>query len=99
MFVTTFNAHQDYFEKVYCVNKDKPELECHGKCHLNKVVEEQSTADETTVRLPFSLVYDVAQFSWAYVFYGDIVIDYSFFKIEQTLAVSKLHWSPPWLSV
>lgn len=26
----------DYIKNELCVNKDKPELECNGKCHLKK---------------------------------------------------------------
>lgn len=29
-----------------CENKDKPELQCDGKCHLKKVVEEDSGAND-----------------------------------------------------
>jgi len=26
----------------YCVNKEQPEKHCNGKCHLNKVIKQQS---------------------------------------------------------
>lgn len=26
----------DYIIKTYCINKEKPELQCNGKCHLAK---------------------------------------------------------------
>lgn len=29
------------FIEALCVNKDKPELQCNGKCHLNKVLKSQ----------------------------------------------------------
>lgn len=35
MVVIHFYANQEYIEINYCVNLDKPELNCHGKCHLN----------------------------------------------------------------
>lgn len=28
----------DYYSNVLCVNKNKPELHCHGKCALNKAL-------------------------------------------------------------
>ena len=31
----------DFIEKL-CENKDKPELQCNGKCHLKKVAENKS---------------------------------------------------------
>lgn len=36
---------QDYIENVLCVNKDKPELNCHGKCHLNKQLKKANDAE------------------------------------------------------
>ncbi|CAH8283212.1 hypothetical protein EV196_102183 [Mariniflexile fucanivorans] len=30
-----------------CENKDKPELQCNGKCHLKKVAESQSKEQKT----------------------------------------------------
>lgn len=35
----------DYIIETYCVNKDKPELQCNGKCHLSKQL--QLVAPET----------------------------------------------------
>lgn len=34
--VLHFYANQTEIAKKHCVNKDKPALNCHGKCHLNK---------------------------------------------------------------
>ncbi|MGQ1788112.1 MULTISPECIES: hypothetical protein [unclassified Saccharicrinis] len=34
--VIDFKIHQDYIAKVLCVNKDKPDNTCNGKCHLKK---------------------------------------------------------------
>lgn len=28
-------VNYDYISEVLCINKDKPELQCNGKCHLN----------------------------------------------------------------
>ncbi len=33
--------NQDYIAEFLCINKDKPELQCHGKCHLVKEIEKQ----------------------------------------------------------
>lgn len=35
-----------FIEKL-CDNKDKPELQCNGKCHLKKVSESQSSEQKT----------------------------------------------------
>ena len=31
-----FELNQDYFEANFCVNKKRPQLNCHGSCHLHK---------------------------------------------------------------
>ena len=39
-----------FIEKL-CVNKDKPELQCNGKCHLKKVAESSSKDSKEPTRL------------------------------------------------
>ncbi len=34
--VLNFTMHQAEIEKAFCINKAKPQLKCHGKCHLKK---------------------------------------------------------------
>jgi len=38
--VLNFKINQDLFAEI-CENKDKPEMECNGKCHLKKQIKEQ----------------------------------------------------------
>lgn len=45
--------NQDYIAKFLCINQDKPEMQCNGKCHLYKEVEKQQ--EETPVSLQISL--------------------------------------------
>ena len=33
-YVAYFQLNLDYIIETYCVNKEKPELQCDGKCHL-----------------------------------------------------------------
>ncbi|WP_303316641.1 hypothetical protein Q4Q34_07500 [Flavivirga abyssicola] len=33
-YVAYFQLNIDYIIETYCVNKEKPELQCNGKCHL-----------------------------------------------------------------
>jgi len=35
------------FIEVLCENKDKPELQCNGKCHLKKIAESQDSNKKT----------------------------------------------------
>jgi len=39
--VVNFYVQQDRIEELFCVNKDKPKLECHGKCHLAKQIAQE----------------------------------------------------------
>lgn len=37
-----FYLNQDFIAKNLCINRDKPQMQCNGKCHLKK----QLTAEE-----------------------------------------------------
>lgn len=37
----------DDFTELYCINKDKPNMECNGKCYLNKVFQKSNKTSET----------------------------------------------------
>ncbi len=51
-----FKINQDFYARVLCINKEKPELKCHGKCQLKKQLkaaeqksnEKKNPAIETT---------------------------------------------------
>lgn len=34
--VVDYQLHKDRITQLFCVNKDKPRLQCNGKCHLVK---------------------------------------------------------------
>ncbi|WP_281233986.1 hypothetical protein [Flavobacterium gelatinilyticum] len=36
LIIVHFKLNQQEIEEQFCVNKTKPELQCHGKCHLKK---------------------------------------------------------------
>ncbi|WP_347052179.1 hypothetical protein [Flavobacterium olei] len=40
LIVVHFKLNQKAIEKEFCVNKAKLELQCHGKCHLKKELQE-----------------------------------------------------------
>ena len=46
-------VNKDYIAEFLCVNKDKPALQCNGKCHLYKEVEKQQ--EETPISLQIFL--------------------------------------------
>ncbi|MEZ5008756.1 MAG: hypothetical protein R2753_11455 [Chitinophagales bacterium] len=56
--LVSFNINQPYIAKVLCINKDKPELKCNGKCHLNTNLSENHQDKEET---PYSITTEVKQ--------------------------------------
>lgn len=47
-----FQLNVDYIIENYCINKDKPKLQCNGKCHLAKQLTLTSDSDkEATIPL------------------------------------------------
>lgn len=60
----------DYITKELCVNKDKPEMECNGKCHLMKEMAKNSDADTKDKYHSFSVETQI-------VFYQDLLSAFS----------------------
>lgn len=48
--VFDYVINQDYIAEYLCVNKDKPMLECNGKCYLAKMLQEEQ--EEKKQNLP-----------------------------------------------
>lgn len=42
-----YYANYEYIVTVLCINQDKPELECNGKCHLKKSLKEQTNEEQS----------------------------------------------------
>ena len=38
----TYIYNQDYIAEFLCINKDKPEMACKGKCYLMQMLEEEN---------------------------------------------------------
>ena len=41
-------VNYDYISEVLCINKDKPELQCNGKCHLKTELAKASDDSSST---------------------------------------------------
>lgn len=41
-----FKINQNYIAKNLCVNRNAPELKCHGKCQLTRVVTENKNKED-----------------------------------------------------
>lgn len=37
-----YQVHKEQITRLFCVNKDKPKLQCNGKCHLAKQLRKTS---------------------------------------------------------
>ncbi|WP_147300487.1 hypothetical protein [Tenacibaculum gallaicum] len=46
-----YAINYDYISKVLCINKDKPELNCNGKCQLMMELEKQQDDDFKSLRI------------------------------------------------
>lgn len=40
-----YYVNYEYIAEVLCINQDKPELECNGKCHLKETIREEADED------------------------------------------------------
>lgn len=53
-------VNYDYISKVLCINQDKPELECNGKCALMESIEKSAQEEHNekgVVELEFQLLF------------------------------------------
>ena len=46
--IAWFNINQDKVVELFCINKNKPELDCKGKCYLAEKLEEAKQTEEGT---------------------------------------------------
>ncbi|WP_238857937.1 hypothetical protein [Poritiphilus flavus] len=52
--VFEYIVNQDYIAEFFCINQDKPELDCNGKCYLMQMLNEQN--EEKQRNLPSILM-------------------------------------------
>ncbi|TGE29492.1 hypothetical protein [Hymenobacter metallicola] len=43
--VVDYQVHKERITQLFCVNKDRPQLHCNGKCHLAKKLRKAAAAD------------------------------------------------------
>jgi len=41
--VITYLINRDQIAELFCVNKDKPALQCHGQCYLMRILKEKQS--------------------------------------------------------
>lgn len=72
--VAEYLVNYEYIVNVLCENKDRPEMECNGKCYLSdELAKEAADGDKNPLRgktqkteIPqFVISYDIAEFIFA----------------------------------
>lgn len=44
-------VNQDYITEFLCINKEKPKLQCNGKCYLVKALKKQQSSTSKSLRV------------------------------------------------
>ncbi|MFV8342318.1 hypothetical protein [Flavobacterium sp. XS2P39] len=76
--VLEYVVNYEYISKVLCINKDKPKMQCNGKCHLMKELAKASDTDKPassekkTVSQVFEVLFfeEIQSFKIAHVCFG-----------------------------
>jgi len=81
----------DYIIETYCVNKEKPELQCNGKCHLAKqlqVVQQETQNDEkSAINVVFEAFYPL--YIQSSNLESDINVSFNYSKKKWFLSTSR----------
>ena len=64
-----FLIHQDYIAQNLCENKDKPEMECNGKCVLMQKLQLKEDPSQEPLQLPQLTQLEISSF---------VIIDFDF---------------------
>ncbi|KUG09783.1 hypothetical protein [Solirubrum puertoriconensis] len=58
--VLDYALHKERITQLFCVNKDKPQMRCHGQCHLRKqlakTTDQESKAPGSTGKVKYDAV-------------------------------------------
>ncbi|SEH55118.1 hypothetical protein SAMN02927937_00158 [Paenimyroides aquimaris] len=72
--VLEYVVFYDYIKNELCINKDRPELKCNGKCHLMKELAKASATQDKSTSHNFSVESNI-------VFYQDFqCFNFTFFS-------------------
>lgn len=77
-------CNYDYIANVLCINKDKVELNCNGKCYLmTKLAEESKEASNSEKRIPLEYTFSILFLNKIQDFKPTFFINIS--KLENTI--------------
>lgn len=49
-----YQANREFIAEVLCLNKSRPQMACHGKCHLKKRIQDFSESEKDSPQTPTS---------------------------------------------
>ncbi|CAG5018067.1 hypothetical protein DYBT9275_05913 [Dyadobacter sp. CECT 9275] len=101
--VAYFNINRAYIARVLCENRDKPTLNCNGKCYLAKKLKEQQNKKdkETTERvenMPIAQLFFVASHGFTFpnqVFTVTCLLRFFYLLRVYTSPINDI-LQPPW---
>ena len=91
--------NQDYIAEFLCINKNKPKLQCNGKCHLVKEIEKQQQQEPFSAlsiameNYPIGFV-NIYKFKKPFNFSNANTPFYSYSQLY-SFYYSKKHFQPP----
>ena len=97
-----YELNKEYIIKVLCINKDKPENSCNGKCHLNKQLKKasennQDKNDENTVPIQNfkNEIFIITNTKINVQLLGYRVINYCVYEDNYMFLLKKKYFHPP----
>ncbi len=93
-----YELNKDYIANVLCINKDKPQLNCHGKCFLSKKIAEaqkKQEANERQIQKDLSQqTMLITEFKIAF-FCNDLLTDHPVYSQQYSLTKYTSIFHPP----
>ncbi len=87
--VVEYVVNYDYIVNVLCVNKDKPEMKCNGKCHLSKELAKEAGADEKNPFNSKTTKTEIPQF-----IISENIYEYSFASYRELVSIKNIGYKP-----
>jgi hypothetical protein len=82
--VLDYQLNRDFIAKNLCVNKNRPQMHCNGKCHMMKLMKQDEKKDEENPERKMENKFEVFCPSASYTsfefYYTVIVINYPVFN-------------------
>ncbi len=76
-----FFSNQDYVTEKFCVNKDKPELNCKGKCHMKNMLVQTAEKETQNAQLNVEVMIPV--------FFCESTIEFPILLVSEFVQIQK----------